>query len=119
MAVPTVRPAGKSGLFSLMSTRQVLTSPPVLVKSMAGLTGTPAISVLSIASASTGASTASSGRSITVMAIAAVEEPSSFSAMTVTTTAPALASVGVPVISQVALPLTVTICAEIPGGGVD
>ena len=97
VAAVSSRLAGRSGLSSLVSTRQVVTSPPVLAKTMAGVNVWPLTRVTAVAAWSAGATTIGGG-AITVRSIKATAEPCSFSAMMVMVTAPSLDPVGVPVI---------------------
>ena len=92
MTVVVLSPVGRSGLFSLVSTRQVVASPPVLVKTMAGLTTRSLTRVCAPA-------LTSAGGALTVKDTVADAVVSAVLAATMlTTTVPVVASNGVPVI---------------------
>ena len=77
-----VRPAGKSGLSALVvSTWQVSASAPMLLKTMAGLTSSPASRVRAAASANAGAANTGAGL-LTVIMTDAVDEPAALVAVT-------------------------------------
>ena len=82
VTVATLKPDGRSALLPLVSTVQLVASPPVLAKTMVELIPVPVITVMGVAmSSSTGAMMA--GGSLTVIITVAENEPIELVAVTV------------------------------------
>ena len=81
VAVARLRLAGRSGWLLAVSTAQLVTSPPVLAKTMAGVNAWPVNKVTAVASVSAGAMTTGAG-SLTVIMTVAVAVPTALVAVT-------------------------------------
>ena len=97
VAVATLRLAGRSGLSLEVSTAQLAASPPVLVKTMAGLASSPAIKMRAWASVMAGAGSVVVVGAMVIRTMAD-EDPKALVATIVTSTEPSVGPVGVPVI---------------------